>query len=369
MDIEEQPAPTYVLEQRIIGTKKTVAITEDEFLALKEARQVLSDALEFEQRYELLIGNFIAMELSITELCLRSSIEPQYAYSDIARSIQETNRHIVNLLTAARSYIDQVKQDFKTLPLIPTFLESAADLMHQEYDGSLEYRFMEALRNYTQHCAFPATGFSGALVTDHDANGWVESLSISADKAALFKDKKFKRKFLEALPEKIDLRHYGRSYVRGLGRIHMALRALIQPMVTEARTLLDTTIATYSDGGAHPTIGLGARRLGKEPQDIPVLTEWDDVRIKLASKNIAPVDLWPRQRGGEPSGTDLRALRERAGHTTQQAASLVFLSRDRWEQYEAGLRVPESIHVLYQLQADQHPTHQMVRREKADDSE
>lgn len=366
MESAEQAAPTYVLEQRIIGRRKTVTITEDEFLALENARHVLSEALEFEQRYELLVGNFIAMELAITELCLRSTVEPQYAYSDIARVIQETNRHIVNLLTAARSYIDQVKQDFKMLPLNPTFFEAVKTLLREEYDSSLEYRFMEALRNYTQHCAFPATGFSDAAVLDHDANGWAESLTISASKEELFQDKEFKQKFLEALPAKIDLRHYGRGYVRCLGKAHIALRSLVDPMVVESRNLLDTTIKTYSDGGAHPTVGLGARRLGTQPQDIPVLTDWDDVRLKLAKKNSSPVDLWPRPRGRELSGAALRTSREGAGHTIEQAARWALVPPARWAQYEAGLRMPESVHVLYLLQTDQHPTHEVIPRGTAD---
>jgi len=77
------------------------------------------------------------------------------------------------------------------------------------------------LRNYTQHRAFPATGFSSSLVLDHDASGWVDSLTITASKELLFQDKKFKTKFLDGIPEKVDLRQYGRDYVRGLGKAHM----------------------------------------------------------------------------------------------------------------------------------------------------
>jgi len=357
-----QATATYVLEQRILGPRKQLSIAEGEFLAIGEARLVLSEALEFEQRYELLVGSFIAMEMALVELCLRSTIEPQYAYADLAKVIQEANRHIVNLLTAARSYIDQVKQDFKTLPLTPTFTETASGLLSQEYDSSLEYRFMEALRNYTQHRAFPATRFSGAAGLDYDANGWVESLTISAKKDELFQDKKFKQKFLEALPADVDLRHASREYVRCLGKAHIALRKVVAPTVAKARALLDTTIATYGDGGAHPTLGLCARRLGAQPQDIPVITDWDDVRAKLAMKNSRPADLWPRQRGREPSGADLRCLRERVGHTVQQAAQRAALPPKRWEQYEAGLRIPETVHVFYMLQTDQHPTHEVVAR-------
>ena len=357
---------TYFLEQKTICPRLSVPITEEEFSALAGARRVLSESLEFEQRYELLVGNFISMELAFTELCLRSAVERSYAYPDLAKVIQEANRHIVNILTAARSYIDQVKQDFKFLPLDPEFLVSANLLFNKEYDGSLFYRFMEALRNYTQHRAFPATNFSDSSL-DHESSGWAEKLTIQAVKEQLFLDKKFKRKFLEDLPEKIDLRHASREYVRGLGNVHIALRALVQQKVIEARELVDKTIKIYRDAGASSNTALCARKFGDEPQDVPVMNDWDDVRAKLAAKNGRSIDLWPRRRGGEPSGADLQELRARAKHTVAQAARIVDLPLEQWEKYEAGLRIPASVHVYYLLQTNQHPTHDVICRPNSPD--
>ena len=302
------------------------------------------------------------MELSLTELCLRSTIEPQYGYPDIAATVQESNRHIGNLLTAARSYIDQVLQDFKMVLLSPSFGKSAKALLSAEYDRSLEYRFMEALRNYTQHRAFPATGFSGSWVLDDDPNAWAENLTISADKRNVFEDEKFKTKFLDGLPERVDLRRYCREYVRGLGNAHMAMRKLVEPAVTQSRALIDDTILKYEGSDNHPTVGLTARKLGEAPEDVAILTNWDDVRTMLVQKNCRPVDLWPRNRPGELSGADLKALREKAGHTVEQAAQSVFVPPARWEQFEAGLRIPKAIHHLYMLQTGLHPTYDTIRR-------
>ncbi len=363
MDQLDPARPTYLLEQKILAPRRQLAITESEFLALKEARSLLSEAHEFEQRYELLIGNFIELEISLTELCLRWTIQPQYEYHDSAWIIQEANRHVGNLLTAAKGYIDQVKQDFAALPLAPAFIDSVEQLLSAEYDASIEYRFMEALRNHTQHRASPVTRFSGsAILEDHEANGWVESITIWALKAELFENKKFKRKFLDDLPEKVDLRFYCREYVRHLGIVHVALRELIQPAVVKARLLFDDAIKRYEDNGANDSIGLCARRSGEKSEEIPIFTNWDDVRAGLARKNARPADLWPRQRSGELSGASLHELRTKAGHTIDQAARLSFTSPARWQQYEGGLRIPGNVDLLYRLQTGQHTTHELTRR-------
>ena len=71
--------PTYLIEQKILGPRDQLSITAAEFNALRDARDVLFEALEFEQRYELLIGNFIEMELTLAEHCL----VPQYSHSTV----------------------------------------------------------------------------------------------------------------------------------------------------------------------------------------------------------------------------------------------------------------------------------------------
>ncbi len=254
---------SYYLEQAFLGPRKKIPITEDQFGALKQARCTLSEALDFEQRYELLVGNFISMEQALTEMGLRSTIERTWDYPTLAKVLQESNRHLANILTAAKSYIDQVVQDFKLLDLAPSFEDSAKALLSQQYDESLEYRFMEALRNHTQHQSFPATSFSGNELLD-GANDWVESLRVTAKREELFANKKFKRKFLDALPDVIDLRLMSREYVLRLGKVHVSLRDLVQAEVQGARKQIEQTIkrtlrdvlgnVTFSTHKTHPSL-------------------------------------------------------------------------------------------------------------------
>lgn len=336
-------------------------ITEAEFLALKHARGVLTEALDFEQRYELLVGNFIALELAFTELSLRSVVEERYAYSELAQALQEANRHIANILTASKSYVDQVVQDFKMVPLGPTFEEEAGKTLSEAYDASLGYRFMEALRNHTQHFGFPATGFTGNI-EGNGANDWVEQLLITAKKSELFANPKFKQRYLDELPEKIDLRAMTREYVQRLGTVHIALRELVSKFIEDARQTVEAAITRYGADG-RPTLGLCARRLGETDEHVQLLTDWDDVRRKLAEKNGTAPDLWPRRRGWETTSEELKRARLAVGQTVEQAANRVQITPREWLMYEAGLRIPFSVFHMYLLQTEQHPTHSMVARE------
>lgn len=112
---------TYILEQLMIGPRTPVLISKERYEALASARKTLVDGLAFEQRYELLLGNFTTLELSLTELCLQLKIMPEYEYQQSSTMLETANRHMVNLLTSIRAYSDQVVQDFKNLPLEPSF--------------------------------------------------------------------------------------------------------------------------------------------------------------------------------------------------------------------------------------------------------
>jgi hypothetical protein len=351
----------YVLVQRIIGRPLQVSISEDRYNELAHARTVLSEALTFEQRYELLLGNFISMELALTEICLRARVEPQYGYADLAANLETANRHVVNLLTAMRGYADQVLQDFKCLELKPPFGSIAKVELGKVFDRSADYRFMYALRNHVQHKATAIHGFEATDDKGCDANGWTETVKLFANKTTLRANKDFKTRILDEQPEKIDVRRRARRAVQEVGMAHLALRKVSEVHVARARLAIETAIRDYKDAGAESVIGLGARRVGDVDADVPLLLEWDDVRLQLVNKNASPPRLWPRRAHREPKTEEIVALREEAKHTQAQAAAKVFVSEARWQEYEEGLPMPEGLFHLYRLQVERHPTHRLQR--------
>lgn len=350
----------YILEQRIIGPRVQMSISEERYNELAQARKVLSEALTFEQRYELLLGNFFSMELALTEICLRAKVEPQYRYSDWAEIFEKANRHIVNLLTAMRGYADQVLQDFKCLEMEPPFGSAAKLELGKVFDRSPDYRFMYALRNHVQHKATAIHLCEGNDARRGDANSWVETVKFFANKTTLSADNDFKTRVLDEQPEKIDVRRRARQSVQEVGVAHLALRKASEVHVARARLAVETAIRDYKEAGAESVIGLCARRVGDAAADVPLLLDWDDVRLQLVQKNASPPRLWPPGTHREPKIEEIVALREEAKHTRAQAAATVFVSEEQWEDYEDGLPMPEGLFHLYKLQVGRHPTHSLM---------
>jgi hypothetical protein len=347
----------YILEQFIIGPRLQMPISEVRYKELAHARTVLSEALAFEQRYELLLGNFLAMELAFTEICLRTKVEPQHKYINSAEILETANRHVVNMLTAMRAYADQVVQDFKCLELIPSFSQVAKSELNGAFSRSLDYRFMCSLRNHVQHKATAVHGFLADDDRMRDPNGWVETVTFYANKETLTADKDFKLRVLNEQPQKIDIRRRARRSVQAVAEVHMALRNLSKDEVARARSAIELATREYKEGGAESVIGLGARRVGDTTTNVALLLDWDDVRLRLVEKNRSLPRLWPRRSHREAKIEEIIALREAMEQTQAQAAALVFVTEDRWRDYEEGLPMPEGLFLLYKLQVGRHPTH------------
>lgn len=359
--MENRLTVNYILEQRVLGPRLRMDITEERFNILAHARKVLSDALAFEQRYELLLGNFIAMELVFTELGFRAKLEHQYEYLELAETLRQANRHFVNVLTAMRGYADQVPQDFRCLDIDPRFEFLAKQELRKTFDRSSNYRFMCALRNHVQHKATAIHGFEGADSLHGDPNGWAEGVKFHANKSILLADGDFKRQVLEEQPEKIDVRRRARRSVQELGVAHLSLRSCVSEHVDASRAAFEQAIQDYRAAGAESAVGLCARREGDADADVPILLNWDDVRLKLVSKNDRSPNVWPRRAFGEPTVEQVLELRKNAGHSASDAAKSVCVSEERWLDYEDGLPMPEGLFHLYRLQTGQHPTHDLRR--------
>jgi len=264
-----------------------VSIDANHYAALCAARATFVDAGAFEQRYEILLGNYLALEQFCAEWSLRRKIEMDYRYETGARIILEANRHVMNLLSAARAYADHVVRDFGHLGLSPPFKEQAEVLMSEEYDRNLSYRIVCALRNYVQHRATPVHGATG-----RKGESWAEALVIYCQRKALLEEGKFKAAVLAEMDEQTDLRLVARNYMHGVSRVHVELRKRVDEHCRNARRLHEEAISQFVDAQSEPeagTAGVGltvCREHNGEYVDAhPILLAWDDVRQLLAEKN------------------------------------------------------------------------------------
>jgi len=280
----------YVLRKPVLGEVPEIEISEESYKAYKESREILSNCLAIEEKYEILISNYIDLEEQILSATTSHVVREHLDYSDFFDVRLALNIRLVNLLTSARLYVDQLPQHVeKCVPHLGAAESRVKSLLAAEYDGNPQYRFMEALRNYVQHHGIPVHWTSlGAERTGLGDDGLLEySTELAAEKSFLEEDGEFKKQILGEISDKVDLKAATRCYIESLSSVHNAVRELIQESVQNSRLRLEDAHRQYQEVCEGSLVGLSAcmasdRRL---IETVPLLLDWDDVRVKLQKRN------------------------------------------------------------------------------------
>ena len=263
---------------------------QERYLALAYAREVLSQALSFEQRYELLLGNFHLVGNGLHRNFTSRNAGAAIRILRLGGNPGASEPARGECLTAMRGYADQVSQDFKSLETELRFGSIAKAELTRLFDRSPSYRFVCALHNHVQAQASHRRIRRDAN-RKGDANAWIDSVRLYANRSTLKVDKDFKMRTLDEQPEKTDFRRVVRQSMREMGDAHLAMRDATAAHVEAARGTIDAAIRDYKAAGAESAIALGARRIGSADADVPVMLDWDDVRLQLVRKNASAPSL------------------------------------------------------------------------------
>jgi hypothetical protein len=282
----------YFLRQLVLSRTPEISITDDEFQALKVARNVLTSAFALEEAYDLVVGNYIELEQDVLSASVSEACRHAQAYNDFFGLRSTINRRFVNLLSACRSYIDQTPQLLTNSTENPKHArEQFKTCLNESYDASFSYRFLEALRNHVQHCGLAVHRVSiNSRWTDNENNRRLEvSVEPFATRKFLSLDSKFKKCVLEETPEDIPLLGHLRTYMEAIGNAHEVVRSAVSASTIRARTSIEAHVKAYANINDGVTIGLAAVAAEGHPQEhketVPLFLEWDDVRLKLEKRN------------------------------------------------------------------------------------
>ena len=286
----------YFLRGSHIGPQIIIEIDEDRYELLANARRTLVDAGAFEQRYELLLGNFMAFEMFCAEVSLRGTFEFEFRYEKWAETISEANRHAINFLTTARLFADHVVRDFKHLALPEPFAKSAKRLLSEAYDATLAYQFVWELRNHVQHRAVAVHGIKGRS----RGASWPEGTMIYCQKKLILEGRsKFKKRVLDQLEEHIDILAMFRTYIASINHIQRTLRKIISQACVDSREVINLAMKDYASAQEEDetvkgrVIGLTAVKgeVGNFREPVLLILEWDDARVSWGDKNSCAVVL------------------------------------------------------------------------------
>lgn len=286
----------YFLKQMILGRTIALPIKEAQYETLKMSRDVLMSAKAIEEKYDLMISNFLELEKELLTQIAQGMVFQQHSYDNSYNIISILNRRLINLLTSTKLYYDQMEKHVRIcMHENDSSGKVAKSYFSEEYDRHPEYRFMEALRNHVQHYGLAVHSLSLPMkwIGEGENKQMVNTIKIFTTKDELNKDETFKKRVLNEINDKTDLVKSTRVYVGSYSSIHSKIRSLIECNVSAARKNIEEALNNYKEASNGENIGVYAYSVvsdnpnDKPSEQFPVILEWDNVRLRLYNKNIA----------------------------------------------------------------------------------
>lgn len=273
----------HYLQVLALGRRGQVQIDSHEFAKLKVASATLGHFFDFSENYRVVVETFKEVERATYLAELDHILYSKHLYTNSAHVRVSLSSPVLAYLSSSRYFIDS------TNAILPRFLDEEAirdfnAMRSAIYDGSQEYRFTEALRNYSQHRAIP---FHGVVFHDsvedprnHDSSDFVTALALFADRELLDADG-FTKKALDGMPAKINIIRCLRAHMEGLWRQHDFIIKSHSAMAETARVDIDSAIKLFKERTGEDEVGLHAFVEDEKEQvveELPLLVDWDDAR-------------------------------------------------------------------------------------------
>jgi hypothetical protein len=283
---------SYGLARLVFGSNRVLSINKSEYDGLSETKARLLDALFIEQKFDLVVENYLELEQELLSSTARFMLHGDTDYRWFALERALINRRLLNLLSVCRGYIDHIQGVARRI-LGQADAAAFDAIFRQYYDATFGYRVMEAIRNHVQHRGFPihVLEYAPRLEDKETRNRFPHEVAIYT-KTVYLREGDFKASVLaelEALGGRVDVKPLIRDYIDCLASIHEQYRKLIQTQVSDWDSAVLVAIDRYAKQfpDEPSVIGLaavvvdGPRRLG----EVPLFRDLIKHRQELESKN------------------------------------------------------------------------------------
>lgn len=271
-------------------SSQDIDITQEEFDMLSSSRTVLTTVFRFEEMYGIIVSNYIEFEKDLINLSFEKLVREKDIYADGFEIRSTLNRRVINLMSSVKLYQDSLSH------LIPKVFNNLLSkelnikvLLSREYDSNKYYRFMETLRNYSQHNGLPVQLVTINLkkTNDKPIDLFEYSIDISSIKEKLLTDEKIKKSVIKEFDEKIDLKTAVRNYIQCLSQVHCEIRELISKSVDENRINIKNVQDRHKleFGGNSDYIEVIKIEVQEVIEKNPLLLDWDTIRLDLTQQN------------------------------------------------------------------------------------
>lgn len=240
------------LGRAVLGSRAFLPISSQDYSHLCSAKVFVSEALAFEEKYDLLVSNYLELEKTLNDIAADHLVYSDHSYQSMNDCRVLINQRVQNLLSACRLYLDHGAHHVSNMEsAVPNLAAEFDALRRKQYDENAGYRIGEALRNHSQHRGFPIAGLSSG-------GGWVSRpgaeevllhrIQIHIDMEELREGKRTKASVLEdiaKLGESADARFVLREYVARLSALHQLMRTKLQDVLAEREVDIEAAIERF----------------------------------------------------------------------------------------------------------------------------
>ncbi|POG04551.1 hypothetical protein BGP82_25255 [Pseudomonas putida] len=285
----------YYIKQAFIGQVNELDLSESTYQDIIQSKGILSAALSIEEKYDLVLGNFLDLERELLLLTMDGLTNSSFSYDRAYKVISMLNRRVANFIYFGKNYTELIaSMASKCVPAQDKerIQEKIKLLTNQLYDASIEYQFAEALRGHITHSADAVHTVSSpsnwTMNEARKADQLVFNLEIFSLKDRLLENSSFKRAVLNKFGDKIDLKKVARKYMGSISELQTEVRKAIKDSVAQARRSIEFQTERYGEVNHGETFGLAVySRVGcnEDSKPLSISLDWDDVRLELEQRN------------------------------------------------------------------------------------
>ncbi len=293
----------YEIARLVDACDQLVELSRAQFEDAWSAKKKLVLALDVEDKLELVLGNYAEFEQELLGLMVHFSLFTNFDWSSRMADFLTINRRLMNLLSACRLYVDQVKHVFGAI-YGDTSVQycQICNAFSTEYDAQIAYRVLDAIRNQAQHRMLPVHHLSYGWEMEGEAGNRRDKLILtpSLSVARIKEEGNFKASVLRELEhgdELVDLKPLVREYVASIGRVHQALRNLMKGDIDLWEGILAQVKERFRSVYGDNFIGLALVAKDENGEIVQSSDVFDDLikRRKMLEAKNTKMDVYDKQ--------------------------------------------------------------------------
>lgn len=231
-----------ILTRWALGRQPEESVSDADFQSISDATSDFRVALDIEEKFDLVLSNYVEYEMELISLALGDSIFRGVDWSSMRIDSHRVVRRVVNVLTSTRLYVDQVQHALSgqgssvlgvNTDLKPVFAG--------QYDRRLGYRVMEAMRNVVQHESTAFVGLRCGMNTVGTASQLHRFRADAVVDTTALKTTSFKRKVLNelgSLGSEFSMSVMMRDYLEGLAVAHESIRSMCTARLAASESVI-----------------------------------------------------------------------------------------------------------------------------------